>query len=305
MTERVEISAVIISYNGMRFLPDCLRTLKEDLTGISHEIIVVDNGSVDGSAEFVEKNHPDVRLIRNGSNLGFARAVNLGFETGTGEYLYILNQDLRFGYGGTRRLLERIRGDESIGMIGPKFVYFDGGTQKSVRAFPAYRHVFYRTFLLDRLFPAHPEFSSWRMGHFDHETEQFVDQPMGAVMLIPRRVIDDIGIMDERFPILFNDVDLCKRMELAGYQRLYFPEAVVEHFVGASTSAMPVRIRIISHTSMYRYLAKYARPREYPLLWLCGAILWGSLPVAIALNWARRKLSALRSFFSKKQSARP
>ena len=102
MNSPTEISAVIISFNGMRFLPDCLRTLKEDLAGINHEIIVVDNGSVDGSADFVEQEYPDAVLIRNGKNLGFARAVNIGFETGTGEYYYILNQDLRFGHGGTR-----------------------------------------------------------------------------------------------------------------------------------------------------------------------------------------------------------
>ncbi|MDX9856199.1 MAG: glycosyltransferase family 2 protein [candidate division Zixibacteria bacterium] len=299
-SDRPEISAVIISYNGMTFLPDCLRTLSEELRGLTHEIIVVDNGSRDGSPEFVERTYPRVTLIRNASNLGFARAVNQGFERGKGEYYYILNQDLRFGHGATARLLERIRQDDTIGMIGPKFIYFGGGTQRSVRSFPTYRHVLYRALFLDRVFPDHPTFGSWRMGFFDHETEAFVDQPMGAVMLIPRRVVDDIGMMDERFPILFNDVDFCRRLADAGYKRLYYPDAVVEHYVGASTSTMPVRIRIISHTSMYRYMRKYARPIELPLLWLCGALLMISIPISIAVNQTRRKLTAAISSFSRR-----
>lgn len=294
---RPEISVVIIAWNGMKFLPDCLRTLTEELQGLDYEIIVVDNASHDGSAEFIEQDYPDAKLVRNPRNLGFARAVNQGFENGRGEYYYILNQDLRFGHGATKKLLARLKQDKSLGMIGPKFIYFGGGTQRSVRSFPTYRHVLYRALFLDRVFPDHPKFGSWRMGYFDHEKEALVDQPMGAVMLIPRRVVDEIGGMDERFPILFNDVDFCRRMALAGYGRLYYPEAVVEHYVGASTSTMPVRIRIISHTSMYRYMRKYARPIELPLLWFCGALLMVSIPISIAVNQTRRKLTAAISFF--------
>ncbi|MEE8577264.1 MAG: glycosyltransferase family 2 protein [candidate division Zixibacteria bacterium] len=299
-SDLITISAVIISWNGMKFLPDCMSTLTEDLKGISHEIIVVDNGSRDGSADFIEKHYPQAKLIRNKKNLGFAPAVNIGFEEGSGEYYYILNQDLRFPQGATQALLDRIREDNTIGFIGPKFVYFEGGTQKTIRSFPTYRHVLYRALFLDRLFPEHPEFSSWRMGFFDHETEKFVDQPMGAVMLIPRHVIDKIGYMDERFPILFNDVDLCRRIADAGYRNLYYPGAVVEHYVGASTSTMPVKIRIISHTSMYRYMAKYACFWEWPLLWLCGLLLMLALPLSIGVNFTRRKINALVSSFSRR-----
>lgn len=288
----VTMSAIIILWNGRRFVEELLVTLEENLRDLSHEIIVVDNGSHDGSVEYIEAHHPGCRIIRNGVNLGFARAVNIGIEAARGEYLYILNQDLRFNPGATHALLDRLRQDVSIGFIGPKFQYFDGPTQRSVRSFPSYKHVLYRALFLDRLFPRSAEFASWRMGHFDHEHEAFVDQPMGAVMLVPRRVVEKIGLMDERFPILFNDVDWCRRMHEAGYKLLYYPGAVVEHYVGASTSTMPTRIRIISHTAMYRYLRKYARPYEYPLLWLCGLILMASLPPAIAVNWLRRTLTS-------------
>ncbi len=203
MTRRPEISAIVISFNGIRFLPDCLRTLSADLAGLSSEIIVVDNGSKDGSLDYIRETFPAVQVIANGTNLGFARAVNIGVEAAAGEYFYILNQDLRFRIGTTLALLTRLKQDSSIGMIGPKYVGFDGRLQKSARAFPTFRHVFYEALLLSRIFPKSREFGSWRMGWFDHETERFVDQPMGSVMLIPRKCIETIGSVRRVLPDIF------------------------------------------------------------------------------------------------------
>jgi GT2 family glycosyltransferase len=199
---------------------------------------------------------------------------------------------LRFRPGATKTLLKRLKFKPGLGMIGPGYVYFDGRPHRSARALPTYRHIIYRALLLDRIFPRHREFSHWRMGWFDHKEERYVDQPMGAVMLIPRAVVEKIGLMDENFPILFNDVDYCRRMKEAGYPRLYFPEAVVEHHVGASTSKRPYRMKVISHGAMYRYLKKYARWYEFPMLWICGLLLAVGLVVSLAGGYLRRALTS-------------
>lgn len=292
--ERPEISAIVISYNGMNFLPECLSTLTRDICGLSHELIVVDNGSHDNSVRFVRQHYPNAVLIEHDKNIGFAPAVNAGLKRARGEFLYILNQDLRFmneDNSATKLLLERIKQDKSIGFIGPKFVYFDGPTQRHSRAFPRYRHVLYRLLYLDRLFPHSREFASWRMGWFDHESELFMDQPMGAVMLIPRRVVNTVGLMDERFPLLFNDVDYCRRITDAGFRILYYPKAVIEHYVGASTGSRPYRIIVTSHTAMFRYFRKYARSKLNPVLWICGVILYASIPILIIIRFLRRSIS--------------
>jgi GT2 family glycosyltransferase len=279
---RVEISAIIISFNGRAFLPDCLSTLCENLTCLTHEIIVVDNGSTDGSLECVKGSFPEVKVIENGANLGFARAVNIGIRETVGDYLFILNQDLRFRPATAQSLLNRLKSDTRIGMIGPKFIGFDGRLQHSARAFPTYRQIFYEALLLAQLFPTHREFASWRMGWFDHQREMFVDQPMGSAMLIPRAVIEKIGLFDERFPIFFNDVDYCRRIRDAGYKSLYYPDAVVEHYQGGSVKRYPVRMKVRSLFSFYRYLRKYARPSELPLLWLSGLVmLVGLVPLLL------------------------
>ncbi|MFZ5980325.1 MAG: glycosyltransferase family 2 protein, partial [Candidatus Zixiibacteriota bacterium] len=255
----IDISAIVISFNGIDFIPDCLRTLREDLKPLRHEIIVVDNGSTDGSTAFIKENYPEIHLVENGANLGFARAVNIGLEKARGDFLYILNQDLRFPAGTAQALLERLRQDETIGLIGPKYIGFDGRLQPSARAFPSYRHIFYRAFLLDRIFAESRLFASWRMGWFDHKTDLFVDQPMGAVILVPRRVIEKVGYLDEGFPIFFNDVDFCRRIHEAGYKLFYYTGATVEHYAGASVKKRPVKMRYISTLGLLRYLHKYAR----------------------------------------------
>ena len=220
MNQDPEISAIIIVFNGMKFLPDCLRTLSDDLSAFSHEIIAADNGSVDSSVGFIRENFPSVQVIENGGNLGFAEAVNIGLRAARGRFLYILNQDLRFHKGAAFALLNRLKTDNTIGMIGPKYAGFDGKLQLSARAFPRYKHVFYDALLLSRIFPKSKEFGSWRMSWFDHQSERFVDQPMGSVMLIPQRVVEQVGFLDESFPIFFNDVDYCRRIRAAGYQLL-------------------------------------------------------------------------------------
>jgi hypothetical protein len=290
-----EISAIVILFHGRRFLEDLLRTLSDDLKFTSHELILVDNGSTDGSLEYIKEHYPEARLIENGANLGFAKAVNIGLKAARGDYLYVLNQDLRFRLGATETLLERLKREPELGMIGPGYVYFDGVPHSSVRALPTYRHVWYRALLLDRLFPRHREFSHWRMGWFDHKTEMYVDQPMGAVMLIPREVIERVGLMDESFPILFNDVDYCRRLKDAGYKLLYYPEATVEHHVGASTSARPYRMKVISHFAMYRYLKKNARWFEYPALWSCWLLLMVGLVISLSVGFLRRTLTSTKS----------
>jgi GT2 family glycosyltransferase len=291
----IEISAIVISYNGRSFLPDCLSTLRENLDGLRNEIIIVDNGSTDGSAEYIRDLSPEVITIENGANFGFARAVNVGIVRAKGAYLFILNQDLRFRPDATRLLLERLKSEPDLGLIGPKFVGFDGSLQYSARIFPSYRHILYEALFLAQLFPRHREFASWRMGWFDHQHEMYVDQPMGSVMLIPHSVIEKVGPFDERFPIFFNDVDFCRRLHDAGYRALYFPDAVVEHYKGASVKRTPVRMKVRSLFSFYRYLRKYARPAELPLLWLSGlAMLIGLIPLVL-ITFIQMQLTGRRT----------
>ena len=288
MAEKPRISAVIISYQGIDFIPDCLTTLKADLAGYEHEIIVIDNHSIDGSVEFIEQRHPDVCLIKNPGNLGFARAVNQGIEAAHGEFLWLLNQDIRIQPGCLEALLECCRKINRPGMIGPRLVGFDGRLQRFCRRFPRYHHLLFELTGLAYLFPRSGFFNGWKMGDFDHTHSAEIEQPMGAAMLVPRPAIDDIGMLDESFGIFFNDVDFCRRLWTAGYRNYYCADAVIEHYGGGSVSRQKPKMVWLSHYSMMKYYLKMEKTGDasvpvriirFPLPYLAGlALLLAAVP---------------------------
>lgn len=288
-TSTIELSVVIVSYNGRQYLPGCLTSLIGDVRGIAHEIIVIDNASTDGSVDLVRQTCPECIVVVNDRNVGFTRAINAGIKYARGEYVLLLNQDTRITREAVPTLLGRLKTDDAVGVIGPRFVGFDGSLQKSARAFPRFRHVWYDALLLSSIFKEHREFSSWRMGWFDHEHEREVDQPMGAAMMLRRSVIEEVGEFDELFPMFFSDVDYCRRLVSAGYRNMYFPGAVIEHAVGGSTKRRRYRWRIESHRSMYRYLRKYAHWYSRPMLWLTGIVLWLGLVPSLMVRVFRAR----------------
>ncbi len=270
MADSRTISTVIVTYNGRRFIEDCLRTVNDDLSECTSEIIVVDNNSTDGTREFIEENHPDIHLIINHDNYGFARAMNQGIEVAQYEFLWLLNQDIRVGNGTVRGLLRCY--DELVtnkknrpGVIGPQLVGFDGNHQKYCRRFPRYHHLFFELTGLSRLFSRSRLFNGWKMGDFDHLSSRAVEQPMGSAMLLHRSCITEVGGFDESFPIFFNDVDLCRRLVEAGYTNYFCTEAVVAHYHGGAVRQRRPSMIWRSHSSMARYFFKWEK-RCYGLL---------------------------------------
>lgn len=280
--DKPSVSAIVISYNGLRFIADCLTSLKADLVGRQHEIIVVDNHSTDGAREYIEADHADVILIRNDRNLGFARAVNQGIEAAGYEYLWILNQDIRIRPGCLEALTTCAAKLDRPGVIGPNYVGFDGRPQYPCRRFPRYHHLLFELTALACLFRRSRLFNGWKMGDFDHAVSMPVEQPMGAAMLVPQTAVADVGPMDESFGIFFNDVDFCRRLQEAGYVNYYCVDGVIEHYVGGSVSRRKARMVWLSHIAMFRYLKKWERRRRAkgiirvlraPLPYLAGSLL--------------------------------
>jgi GT2 family glycosyltransferase len=266
MPEQHGISAVIITYHGIDFIRDCLDSLKADLADYRYEIIVVDNYSRDGTVEFIEQNHPEVQIIKNRGNLGFARAVNQGIEAARYEILWLLNQDIRIEQGCLAALLRCHDGLDRPGVIGPRMVGFDGRIQKNCRRFPRYHHLLLELSGLAYLLPRSRFFNGWKMGEFDHTASRPVEQPMGAAMLVSRNCIEDVGTLDESFGIFFNDVDFCRRLQDAGYVNYYCADGVIEHHIGGSVSRHKPKMVWLSHYGMYRYFLKQERMRSGPAI---------------------------------------
>jgi len=254
----VPLSVVVISYNGENFIEDCLESINKTSNNTEVEIILVDNNSSDRTVSIIKEKFEHVRLIENKKNLGFTEALNIGIKNSSGRIILILNQDTIIVDKAVERMAKRLQEDDKIGCLGPKFIGFDGKLQKSARAFPKYRDLFFEFCGLSYILRKSPLFSRWKMGWFDHLSEKRVDQPMGAALMFRRRLIDQIGYFDESFPIFFSDVDFCRRVIKAGFYNLYFPEATIKHYLGGSTERKKAKMIIESHRFMFRYFKKYA-----------------------------------------------
>jgi len=231
----VDVSAIVVNWNTADLLADCVAALYAHVPeGVSLEVVVVDNGSSDASVVMVQERFPDVELVVNARNEGYQRANNRGIRAAHGEFLLLVNADAMVGPGAVEVLLERMRRDERAAVVGPRLVYGDGSFQRwtagrapdvvAVAAFYVFVERVSRVAARRSLFLAE-----------DVDTAFCPDWVSSACMLVRRSVLDEIGLLDERYFCYMDDVDLCRRATAAGWHVWYEPAATVVHLMGQSS----------------------------------------------------------------------
>jgi N-acetylglucosaminyl-diphospho-decaprenol L-rhamnosyltransferase len=234
-TDSHEISVVIPSWNTRDYLRACLESLRATPKP-STELIVVDNGSADGSADLVAELEPDATLIRNEKNEGFARGSNQGMRVATGKYVLLLNTDTEFRADALQRMHAFLEENPTYAAVAPRLIHPDGRTQRTIQEFPNLRTTLFFSTPLERWFPNSRELRRYFIRDWDQESSRDVDQPPAACLLIRKQVLDQVGLFDEELWLFYNDVDLARRLKAAGWKTRYLAEAEVVHHVGASTS---------------------------------------------------------------------
>ena len=258
----MDVSIVIVSYNGREYLRRCLASIDEHTRGIAYEVIVVDNASQDGAPEMVAAEFPQVTQVRRSTNAGFAAGVNEGIARARGEVLLLLNPDSLVASNALPPMLAYLRAHDDIGILAPKLLDTDGALQLSCRAFPSFAAaLFNRYSLATKLFRNNRLSRRYLMTDFDHSHIADVDWVSGACWLLPRRAYDVIGPLDERYFWSIEDVDYCQRTHQAGLRVVYFPDATVVHHIGRSAAALPARAIVARHRGMWRYYRSYLRPQ--------------------------------------------
>ena len=253
------ISVVIVTYNSRKHVGACLASLARYTSRDSCEVVVVDNHSADGTADFVAENHPWVRLVRASRNGGLSAGVNTGVAASAGEFVAVLNPDVRFEGDVLSPLAAYLREHRDAGVVAPKLLNDDGTLQLSCRSFPGHATVLFNRYsLLTRLFPANRRSSDYLMADFDHASVRDVDWVSGAALMFPRRVFDDLGGWDEGFFLFNEDVDFCRRVHDAGCRVVYDPDVFLYHSIGISETAS-ARVVVVRHRSMWRYYRKHMR----------------------------------------------
>ncbi len=233
-----DLSVVVVSFNTRDLLRDCLRSLMKELAGIANEVFVVDNASRDGSADMVEMEFTDVRLIRSAVNLGFAGGNNQAFPLANGRYVVLLNSDAFLKPQALRRSIEHMDADPRIGLGGARLVGADGSWQASSRMFPSPLNDFLSLSGLAAKFPKSRFFGRQDHTWADQDRASDTDWVPGAYSIIRRTILEEVGYFDEQFFLYYEEVDLCRRIKKAGYLVRYWPDVVVEHWGGESSKTV-------------------------------------------------------------------
>jgi len=235
-----ELSVIIVSWNACGYLRDCLRSVQSTGDSVVKDVIVVDNGSTDGSQAMVAKEFPTVTLVQSENNLGFAKANNLGLKYSTGKFVALINSDVIVHGECFMELLAYLAAHADVGLIGPNVCGPDGQLQRTCRQFPTLWNTFCRSFALDTLLPKWKLFSGKEMRHWNHQNLAEVEVISGCFWVARKAAITDVGNLDERFFFYAEDVDWCKRFRDAGWNVVFVPTATATHFGGASSANAPL-----------------------------------------------------------------
>jgi len=288
-----DLSVLILTYNSSVYIEECFKSLLKELPGLKTEIIFIENNSSDNTLSLIENiikspipENIEIKLIKNERNNGYAKGNNQGLEIASGNQILLLHPDVVMKPNSLKSLMEILKEEPKIGMAAPQFLYPDGQIQPSCRRFPNYWSVINEAFGLTFLFPQNKYINGWKMGDFNHTYRKNVDQPMTACVLLKRKVLDDVGVMDEQFVMFFNDVDWCKRIVQKGWKIVFTPEAKVTHILGGSVKQMRSRMILQSHVGFYLYFEKHFRkPMQRPMNQLMGLILFlSALPRILLQN---------------------
>ena len=258
----------------MKVIADCLRSIFERTHATEFEVIVSDNGSADGSVEFIRENFPKAQVIENKANLGFARGNNAGIRACKGEYVLILNPDTYLHEGSLDRWIRFADLHPKAGAFGCRVLNPDGSYQQSARPFPTVRGELIAALYLRSLAYISDFFASDMYVGWKGETERTIDWQSGCCVMFRGDLLKQLGGFDEQFFYHYEEVDLCRRVWNAGYSILYTPEASITHLGGQSVSRFPVRFELEKCRNRYRYFYKYfgksgvRRCRQAILVWI-------------------------------------
>lgn len=251
------VSVIVVNWNTAQLLERCLSTLLDGESSLELEVWVVDNASSDQSVAMVRDRFPNIHLIENKSNLGFARANNQGIREAQGEYILLLNSDAFLTQAALAGMLERMQAAPACGAMGCRLVYEDQSLQRSCQSFPTLATELWQCLTLDKLFPSSRVFGKYLMTWWGMDDFREVDVVMGAVMLLRRQGLEQVGLLDEGFFMYSEEVDLCYRLKKAGWQVWYLPDVQATHLWGGSSRQVPAATLVRLYQSRVQFFRKH------------------------------------------------
>ncbi len=285
MNEPLDISAIIVSWNCQGYLRECLQAIYTNTQRLRFDVWVLDNDSSDGSPEMVEREFPQVQLVRTGANLGFAKANNLGIRRSQGTYLALVNSDAITGPGCLDVLLAFMEQHPHAGLCGPRILNRDQTLQHSAMFAPTPWRLFCRALALDTLFPRVEWLGSDLMRGWAHDQERSVDALVGCFWFVRRNALDQVGLLDEDYWFYAEDIDWCQRFRRHGWDVLFTPAASAVHYGGGSTANAPVRYYVQLKRSELLYWRKHHGSVGLAYAWLMAVLHEGVRVTRSSVAW--------------------
>ena len=299
-TDQLPVSVVIVNYNAGQFLTECIQSALPQVS----EVLVVDNASTDLSLDLCAQRFPEepkLKIIRNTVNLGFAAACNIGAAQATEPYVLFLNPDCILREGSLQRMVQVLETNAETGMVGGLLINEDGTEQAGGRrAVPTPWRSFVRAFGLYRFASYWPrlffDFHLHKQALPDHPIE--VEAISGALMLVRREAMENVGLWDEGYFLHCEDFDWCMRFRQKGWKILFIPDAPVMHHKGVCSRSRPIFVEWHKHKGMMRFYRKFFR-HQYPgvMMWLVALGVWlrfGAVATYYTARHAGRRLGLVR-----------
>jgi GT2 family glycosyltransferase len=294
----IDLSIVIVTWNARDVLLPAIESIFREVKGITYEVIVADNDSKDGSADAVEAEFPEAKVIRIPRNLGFAGGNNVGLREARGRYAVLLNSDTITHAGAFERLVAYMDAHPEAGACGPQLLNPDGSKQNCFHNFPSLATELVNLSLLKMLFPA--KYPSKRQTY----TEPIeVDAVLGACMLVRREVLEKVGPMDDGYFFFLEETDWCARIREAGWKIVHVPDARITHLFGESTKKkVPTQTWIEYYRSLYRFFAKNRGGGQkavviaFRFVKLCADLVLSALLVLLTLGTSAKQRQKLGTY---------
>ncbi|MGH1335710.1 MAG: glycosyltransferase family 2 protein [Aureispira sp.] len=286
----IALSVIIVSYKVPYFLEQTLLSALRAAERLPTQIIVVDNNSKDNTPELVREKFPQVELIANTVNTGFATANNQGIERATGEFVLFLNPDTAVQEDTFEKIVQFMRADPNIGGLGVHMIDGTGAfLPESKRGFPSPLVAFYKTFGLSKIFPRSPHFNQYHLGYLEERTNHQVDVLSGAFMAMPRKVLEEIGYWDEAFFMYGEDIDLSYRVVKAGYKNYYLADTTIIHYKGESTKKGSLNYVKTFYEAMIIFARKHFQGSKANIfVWMLQAAIYFRAFLTILSNASKR-----------------
>jgi GT2 family glycosyltransferase len=277
----MDLSIIIVSWKVKDRLRENLQALFASSRAISFEVFVVDNNSGDGTVEMVKHDFPEVKLIANPDNFGFAKANNQAIKLATGDFVQLLNPDMKIYPGSLVKMLEWMRSNPQAAVAGCNLINERGESIKHVRRFPTVWNQLAIIFKLPHFYPK--ILDSYIIADFDYHKPVKVDSIRGGFFVMRKETIREVGLLDERFFVWFEEVDYCQRVRAAGKEVWYTPAGECIDYVGQSFKQLNRGLaQQYFRDSMLKYFKKWRPAWEFWIL--CAA--W---PIGMSIAWISEK----------------